>query len=206
MYKNPNIWERYWIFLTQIMSTFPRDFFSWNLTLDYQSKNMGNWFLLKIKSIYVNHLVETTLINLLCTGFSKADRYLLISKFSLMIGKFLFYNDKILSLNGEGKNFNEFLTALLVPFSFIATTIQKRWPFLVMFCISKKHQIFGKRDYFYYVKDFWITAECKDWSREKFLIDNVPSGELIHLRITFQKPQGRGGVWRRKNAFETLST
>lgn len=139
-------------------------------------------------------------MNLLCKEFSKAIRYLFISKFSLMIGKFLFCNDKILSLDGEGKHFNEFLTALLVPFTFIATTIQKRWPFLVMFCISKRHQIFGK-DYFYYVKDFWITEECKDWSREKFLIDNVPSGELIHLTITFQKPQGRGRVWKKKECF-----
>lgn len=36
--------------------------------------------------------------------------------------------------------------------------------------------------------------ECKDQGREKFLIDNIPSGELIHLSVTFQKPLGEGGV------------
>lgn len=37
----------------------------------------------------------TAVINILCKEFSKAVRYLFISKFSLMTGKFLFCNDEI---------------------------------------------------------------------------------------------------------------
>lgn len=66
-------------------------------------------------------IIGTTFV-ILYKEFSKADKYLFISKFSLMIGKFLFCNEKILSLNEEGKKCHEFLTVLQVPFSIVATT------------------------------------------------------------------------------------
>lgn len=72
--------------------SFPQDSFLWTLALSPQSKNMGNRFVLNSKSMYQynNYLVRTAFVNLLCKGFSKAEEYLFISKFSLMTGTFLF--------------------------------------------------------------------------------------------------------------------
>ena len=115
--KGPGTSERNaGICLTQVMSSFPQDFFLWTLALSPQSKNMGNRFVLKSKSMYQynNYLVGTAFVNLLCKGFSKAEEYLFICKFSLMTGTFLFcfvMIGKVLSLNEKEKSCSEFFRA-----------------------------------------------------------------------------------------------
>ena len=100
--KGPGISEKnVGICQTQVTSPFPQDFFLWTLALAPQSKNRGIQFLLKNENMYQynNYPVGTAFVHL-CKGFSRAEEYLFISKFSLMTGTFLF----CLVMIGKGLN------------------------------------------------------------------------------------------------------